>query len=183
MSVVDQTKSEMVAAVDHLKNELKNIRTGRANPAMVENVKIEVYGSEMRLKDIATITSPEPRQLLITPFDPSNAAMIGKGIDKANLGFKATVDAHSVRIQIPPMTKEIREQMIKVCRAKKEETKITIRHIRQKSNDLIKKQKSSGEIPEDMLKKLEKSIQELTDKYCKEVEEASEKKEQEVSSL
>lgn len=183
MSILDQTKTKMTAAIEHFKNDLKNIRTGRANPGMVEHVMVEVYGSSMRLKDIAAISAPEARQLLITPFDPQNAGMVGKAIEKANLGLMPIVDGHAVRIKIPPMTEEIRKKMAKICHDEREKTKVSIRNIRRDANEVVRKQKADGEIAEDMLKKLEKNIQELTDKFCKEADELSEKKEKEISTI
>ena len=103
MGIEDQTKAKMTAAIEHLKNELKGIRTGRANPGMLDNVTVEVYGSQMRIKDIASVNAPEPRQLLITPFDTQNTAAIGKAIERANLGFMPIVDGNVVRIKIPQM--------------------------------------------------------------------------------
>ncbi len=102
MSILDQTKAKMIAVLDHLKKELKSIRTGRANPAMLDHVTVEVYGSQMRIKDVASITSPEPRQLLISPFDASNKAAIAKAIEKANLGFMPIVEAISSVLRFPP---------------------------------------------------------------------------------
>lgn len=183
MSILDQTKAKMIAALEHYKNDLKNIRTGRANPGMVEHVMVEVYGSPMRLKDIASISVPESRQLLITPFDPQNAGAIGKAIEKANLGFMPIVDANAVRIKIPPMTEELRKKMAKICHDEREKAKISIRNIRRDANEAVRKEKTDGVIVEDMMKKLEKSIQELTDKYCKEADELSEKKEKEISTI
>lgn len=183
MSVLDQTKSKMTTVIEHFKNDLKNIRTGRANPGMVEHVMVEVYGSMMRLKDMASITVPESRQLLITPFDPQNASVIGKSIEKANIGFMPIVDGHAVRIKIPPMTEELRKKMAKICHEELEKTKISIRNIRRDANEAVRKQKADGDIAEDMMKKLEKSIQELTDKFCKEADDLSEKKEKEISTI
>jgi ribosome recycling factor len=183
MSILDQTKNKMTTAIEHFKNELKNIRTGRANPGMVEHVMVEVYGSSMRLKDIASITVPESRQLLITPFDPQNSPLVGKAIEKANLGFTPIVDGNVVRIKIPPMTEELRKKMAKICHEEREKAKVSIRNIRQKANEMVRKQKADGEIAEDMMKKLEKNIQELTDKFCKEADELSEKKEKEISTI
>jgi ribosome recycling factor len=183
MSVLDDTKAKMGAAIEHFKNELKNIRTGRANPGMVEHLMVEVYGSSMRLKDVASITAPEPRQLLITPFDPQNASVIGKAIEKSNIGFMPIVDANAVRINIPPMTEDLRKKMGKICHEEREKAKISLRNIRRDANELVRKQKADGEIPEDMMKKFEKGIQELTDKFCKEADELSEKKEKEISTI
>lgn len=183
MSIQEQTKVKMTNAIEHFKNALKNIRTGRANPGMVENVTAEVYGSPMRLKDIASISTPEPRQLLITPFDSKNVGVIAKAIEKANLGFMPIADGNIVRIKIPQMTEELRKKMVKICYDEKEQAKISIRNLRREANDLAKKQKNDGEIAEDMLKKIEKGIQELTDKYCKEADELAEKKEKEISTI
>jgi ribosome recycling factor len=183
MSILDQTKTKMLAAIEHFKNDLKNIRTGRANPGMVEHVLIEVYGSSMRLKDLASITVPESRQLLITPFDPQNASIIGKAIEKANIGFMPIIDGNTVRIKIPPMTEELRKKMAKICHEESEKTKVSIRNIRRDSNETVRKQKADGEIAEDMMKKFEKNIQELTDKFCREVDDLSEKKEKEISTI
>jgi ribosome recycling factor len=183
MSIVEQAKSKMAAALEHLKNDLKNIRTGRANPGMVENVMVEVYGSGMRLKDIASISTPEPRQLMITPFDPQILNAVSKSIERANLGFMPRVDGHVIRINIPPMTEEIRLKMAKLCHEEREKTKISIRNIRREANETARKQKTDGEIAEDLMKKLEKNIQELTDKSCSEADELCEKKEKEISTI
>lgn len=183
MSIIDETKTKMSSALEHFKNELKNIRTGRANPGMVEHIMVEVYGSPMRLKDIASITVPESRQLLITPFDPKNASVIGKSIEKANIGFMPIVDGGTIRIKIPPMTEELRKKMAKICHEEREKAKVSIRNIRRDANELVRKQKADGEIAEDLMKKFEKNIQELTDKFCKEADDLSEKKEKEISTI
>lgn len=180
MSILDEAKKKMLAAIEHFKNDLKNIRTGRANPGMVEHINVEIYGSMMRLKDLASITVPESRQLLITPFDRQNVSIIGKGIEKANIGFMPIVDVTSVRINIPPMTEELRKKMAKICHEERERAKVSIRNIRRDANEDIRKQKADGNMAEDMMKKLEKNIQELTDKFCKEIDEISKKKEEEI---
>jgi ribosome recycling factor len=181
--VADQTKAKMRQAVDHLKEELKKIRTGRANPAMVESVMVEVYGSPMRLKEVATITSPEARQLLITPFDGKNAAVISKAIEKANLGLQPVAEGNTVRIKIAQMDASQRQGYVKTCHQEKEKAKISVRNIRRDANELIKALKASGEIPEDQFKKLEKSIQELTDTFCKEADDITKAKEDEVMHI
>lgn len=181
--VADQTKAKMRQAVDHLKEELKKIRTGRANPAMVEGVMVEVYGSPMRLKEVATITSPEARQLLITPFDGKNAAVISKAIEKANLGLQPVAEGNTVRIKIAQMDTSQRQGYVKTCHQEKEKAKISVRNIRRDANELIKTLKASGEIPEDQFKKLEKSIQELTDAFCKEADDITKAKEDEVMHI
>ncbi len=180
MGVLDDTKAKMAAAIEHLKVELKGIRTGKANPAMLDTVHVEVYGTMMRIKDLASVTSPETRQLLVTPFDPQNTHAIAKGIEKANLGLQPIVDGNSVRLRIPQMDESVRKDMVKICRKKGEEAKVSIRNVRRDANEEIKEQKKNGEIPEDQMKKFEKQIQDFTDKFCKEADDITEQKEKEV---
>ncbi len=183
MDILDQTKAKMASALEHLTHELKSIRTGRANPGMLDHVTVEVYGSPMRIKELASITSPEPRQLLITPFDRTNTGAIGKAIEKANLGFMPIVDGNAVRIKIPSMDDNMRKEMIKLCYKRLEESKVIIRNIRRDANELVRKQKADGTLPEDMMKKLEKNIQDLTDKSCKDADDIAAKKEKEISTI
>lgn len=183
MDIAAHTKNKMNIALEHLRNELKSIRTGRANPAMLDHVMVEVYGSPMRLKDIASITTPEARMLLVTPFDTKNASTIGKAIEKANLGIMPIVDGNLVRIKIAQMDESMRKNMIKQCYKLLEDAKIAIRNIRRDSNDTVRKQKNEGILAEDMMKKMEKKIQELTDETCKEADEICAKKEKEVSTI
>lgn len=183
MDIIDQTKKKMQGAIDHLKNELKTLRTGRANPGMVEHVSVDVYGTHMRLKDLASISTPESRQLLITPFDGKNAHAIAKGIEAANLNVSAMVDGNVVRVKVPEMDTSVRQQMVKLSQKKCEETKVGIRSVRRDSNEFVKKEKSSGTIPEDLMKKYEKQIQELTDKFCKMADEVCAEKEKEILTI
>lgn len=183
MSVKDQTESKMKNALDHLRSDLQSIRTGRANPAILEPVMVEVYGTNMRLRDIASISTPEPRQLLITPFDANNSAAIGKAIEKANLNLQPITEGNAVRINVPPMDEALRKEMVKQVNKKKEDGKISIRNIRRESNDLVKKQKSDGDLSEDQVKKVEKEVQELTDQYCKEADEIASLKEKDILTV
>lgn len=183
MSVADDTKSKMQATVDHFKAELKNLRTNRANPGMVEGVSVEVYGAHMRIKELANITTPESRQILITPFDPQTAGSIAKGIEKANLNLQPMVEGHTIRINVPPMDQAMRQQIVKQGKEKAEAAKIVIRGIRQKNNEAIRKQKASGEVTEDVMKKTEKTIQEYTDQFCKQIDELLTAKEKEIMAV
>ncbi len=183
MSVTDETKSKMQATLDHYKIELKNLRTNRANPGMVEGVMVEVYGAHMRVKELANITTPEARQILITPFDPQTASPIAKGIEKANLNLQPVQDGSIIRITVSPMDESTRREIVKQGKKKAEDAKITIREIRRKNNDLIKKQKSEGVLAEDIMKKTEKAIQELTDQFCKQVDDLFTAKEKEIMAV
>lgn len=183
MGIPDQTKTKMTAAIAHLNEELKNIRTGRAHPGMVENILVESYGSTMSIKKVASLTVPEARQLLITPFDPNMKGTIAKAIEKANLGFLPMVDGNVIRIKIPPMDDSQRKEMIKLCHKRAEDAKVVIRNLRREANDEIKQQKTKGGVSEDEVKRLEKQVQDLTDKFCKEADEVAAKKEKEVSAI
>ncbi len=183
MSIVDETKSEMDKAVDHLKQELSALRTNRPSPSIVEGVIVDVYGSEMRLKDIATLSVNESRQIVISPFDPGTLPHIGKGIEKANLGLQFVVEAALVRVMFPEMNEELRKSIAKEVKDKSEKTKITVRDHRRKSNDEIRKQKSSSIITEDDQKRLEKEVQTLTDDYCKKITDLCSVKEKEIMTI
>jgi ribosome recycling factor len=183
MNVVKDIESKMKNAIEHFKVELRNLRTGRANPAVLEGVIVDVYGSDMRLKEIAQVSVSDSRQLLVSPYDPQTAGSIAKGIERANLNLMPILDGHVIRVPVPPLTEEIRKDTVKVGKKKAEDTKIQLRDIRRKGNDLIKKQKTDNEIPEDMQKKLEKQIQELTDKFCKEVDTLFSQKEKDIMEV
>lgn len=183
MSVTDQTKSKMQATIDHYKQELKTLRTGRANPAILDGVVVEVYGTQMRLKELANVSVPEPRQILITPFDPSTTSAISKGIEKANLNLQPMSEGHVIRINVPPMDESTRKEIVKQGRKKAEETKVVIREIRRKNNELVRKQKADGDITEDVMKKMEKSIQDYTDQFCKEADDLMNAKEKEIMTV
>ena len=183
MSVTKQVETKMQGAIDHLTEELKGIRTGQANPGMLDSVMVEVYGSPMRLRDIANVTRPELRQLLITPYDVNNNASIGKGIEKANLGFMPVVDGNAVRVTIPAMDENQRKEMAKLCHRRQEECKVSVRNARKEGNDTVRRMKADGDIAEDEQKRTEKQIQDLTDKYCKEADALAAKKEAEVMTI
>jgi len=181
MHTIRESKKLMEDAIDFFKTELKNIRTGRANPGMVENIQVEVYGTMMRVRDIATVSVPEPMQLLISPFDPSNGAHIAKGIEVANIGINPILEGNNmIRLNIPPMDGQMREKMIKNIGDLCEKTKVKIRQARKEANDGIKADK---ELPEDQKKKNEKDVQDLTDKYCGVADEMAKAKESEILSI
>ena len=182
-----QAREKMNAAIEHFKGELKVLRTNRANPAMVDGVivAVESYGPgvTMRLKELANVTVPEPRQLLISPFDPQTVMAIVKGIEKANLNLQAVAESGAIRITVPPMDEAMRKQIVKQGKTKAEDAKITIREIRRKYNEVARKEKTDGLITEDVMKKEEKTIQELTDKSCKDVDDLFNAKEKEIMTV
>jgi len=183
MGILDHAKAKMTAAIDHFKEELKSIRTNRANTGMVDGVVVEAYGSQMRIKELASITSPEARQLMITPFDINLKGPIAKAIEKANLGFMPIVDGNVIRIKIPPMDEKQRKEMAKLCQKRREDAKVSIRNVRRDANEDARAQKGKSVITEDEMKHIEKQVQDLTDKFCKEADDLCEKKEREVTAI
>lgn len=183
MKVIEQTKTKMKDALEHFKQELKTLRTGRANPSILDTVSVEVYGSQMRLRDVANVTAPEPRQLLVTPFDPNTAGAIAKGIEKANLNLQPILDGHVVRITIPQMDETMRKEIVKQAKKRAEDSKVIIREIRRRGNEGVRKLKADSEITEDEMKKGEKQVQELTDQYCKEIDALLTVKEKEIMTV
>lgn len=183
MDVLKETEKKMTGVLEHLKQELRSLRTGRANPASVEHVLVDVYGSKMRLSDIATVSAPEPRQLLIMPFDANNVHAILKGIEAANLNLQPSVDGNVVRVRVPEMNEAARKEIAKQVHKKNEDAKVSIRNARRDSNELVKKQKASREISEDEMKSWEKKIQDLTDKNCKLADEMASAKEKEILTV
>ncbi len=184
MSSVDaQVKAAMQAVLEHLKQELKSLRTGRASSGMLDKVQVEVYGSHVPIKNVASVTVPESRQIVVTPFDAATVHAISKGIEIANLGLNPRVDGKLIRISVPPMDESIRKQIAKQCKEHGEKSKVAMRDVRRKFNDLVRKQKTDGDISEDLMKKHEKSIQDLTDRFCKDVDAACAEKEKEIMTV
>ncbi|HRW58073.1 MAG TPA: ribosome recycling factor [Chlamydiales bacterium] len=183
MSIDQEIKNSMDHAIEHYKKELKTLRTGRANPGILDTVMVEVYGTSMKLKDVANVTTPEARQLLITPYDGNNAPVIGKAIENANLNLQPMVDGNVIRINIPPMDESIRKDMVKQGKKKAEDAKVAVREIRRKFNDQSRAKKADGDITEDELKRNEKKIQEKTDDYCKMIDKIASEKEKEILEI
>ena len=181
--IINETKKRMNVQLEHLKEELRGLRAGRASPALLEPIMCDVYGSQMRIKELATITAPEPRQLVVSPFDTTNAAHIAKAIEKANLGLRAILEGKSVRVNLPELTQDRRKELIAQCHDKREKCKIAIRTVRRDMNETAKKQKAASIITEDDLKRLEKQVQDLTDKSCKDADDIAAAKEKEISTV
>ncbi len=183
MATVDETELHMKQTIDYLSSELSNLRTQRPNPSILDSVTAEVYGTEMKIRDVASISKGDGRQLFVTPFDPQTASCIGKGIEKANLGLRPIVDGTVVRVPIPPMSEEMRKQIVKEARDKSEQAKVVIREHRRKANDFVKSQKSNNEISEDEQKKREKLVQTLTDRFCKQIDHLCAEKEKDILEI
>ena len=183
--ILADIRNKMLRSLAVLKDDLGTIRTGRATPALVENVSVTAYEgtAHMRIKEMATITTDGPRMIIISPFDPSVIKDIEKGINAANLGFNAYIDGVVVRISIPSLTSERREEYIKLAHTKLEGGRIMIRQVRHEEMADIKRKFESREISEDDKARLEKDIQAITDEMMAEIDLLRERKETELREI
>lgn len=166
-----------------LKEDLATLRAGRANAALVDKVMVEYYGVPTPLKSLANISVPEPRTLLITPFDPKSIPEIEKGINIANIGINPVNDGKVVRLQIPQMTEERRKELTKTVKHMGEDTKVAVRNLRRDANDKVKKLEKAGDYTEDDVKETLDEIQKLVDKSVKEIDEIVAAKEKEIMEV
>jgi ribosome recycling factor len=163
-----------------LGENLNTVRAGRANPALLNKVTVNYYDVPTPLKNIANIASPDPRSLLITPFDPKSIRDIEKAIMEADIGINPSNDGKSVRLQIPQLTEERRKELTKVVKKLGEEAKVAVRNVRRDAVEVLKKQEKNGDITEDDLKNDEKEVQKKTEEAIKKIDEAVAKKDAEI---
>jgi ribosome recycling factor len=177
-------EERMQQAISHCEEELKKVRTGRANPGMLDGIMVEAYGSHAPLLQVANITVPEPQQLAITPFDPSNLQAIVKAIrDDQALGLNPSDDGRIVRITIPPLTTERRQEIAKQLGDKVEEARIAMRNVRHDALKDAKAKKDSKELSEDDLKRLEKAMDDLMQSMQAKLDSMAKAKEQEIMTM
>ena len=175
-----ETEDAMDKAVEYMHHEFASVRTGKASPALVENLEVTAYGSSMRLKQLAVITSPEPRLLVIQPFDASTTKAIEKGIKESKLGIMPNVDGKLIRLRIPELSEERRITLCKTVKTMAEEARVRIRSVRRDGIEGLKKLEKESTITEDDLRTLEIEVQTLTDKSVKAIDEAVSRKEAEI---
>ena len=173
-------EERMDKVIAHLDSEYQGIRTGRAHPGLLDTVKVDYYGSQMPVKQLATINVPEPRVLIVTPFDKGSLQMISKAILQANIGMTPNIDGSNIRLVVPELTGERRKEFAKMASKLAEEAKVALRNIRRDANDQYKKDEKASEITEDDLKKLLDVAQKTTDKYIAKVDAEYKKKEKEI---
>ena len=180
----DSYEEKMTLALAHFEDELKKVRTGRAHPSMLDSIKVEVYGTQMPLNQVANITAPEPQLLQITPFDPSNLQAIASAIrNDQSLGFNPSDDGRVVRVPVPPLTEERRRQLVKQTGEKVEEARIALRNIRQDGLKDAKRKKDAKELSEDDVKRVEKEFDKLMGDYQGKIEEAFKAKEKDILTI
>jgi len=177
--IVTDTQAKMKKAVDHTLHEFSGIHTGKANPTMVEGVSVEAYGSHMRIKDCAAISTPDARMIVIQPWDKGLMQAIIKGIQTANLGFNPNADGSVIRIPLPDMSRERRQEFVKVAQRLAEEGRIQVRSVRHDALSAIKRAK----LPEDETKRTEKDIQAATDKSIEDINRHLASKEKELTTV
>jgi ribosome recycling factor len=173
----------MRSAIQSLEDDLAGIRTGRATPALVEKLSVEYYGSPVPLMQMASISVPEARQLLIKPFDPTTIKDIEKAIQASELGITPMNDGKVIRLNLPPLTEERRRDLTKFVNNRLEEARIAVRNIRRDSNKDLKEFEEEKLISEDDLKRAEEDIQKMTDKFVEEINEVGKKKETEIMEI
>jgi ribosome recycling factor len=172
------TKTEHV-----VQNEFAGVRTGKASPALVENIMVEVYGSHMRIRELAGITTPEPRVLVIQPWDMNTLHPIEKGIQKSNLGMNPAIDRKVIRLVFPELSQERRIEFTKIVKKMAEDGRVAIRHVRRDALEHLKKETKEGIVTEDEQEHAEKEIQKLTDQYIAKIDQHLVHKEKEIMTV
>ena len=170
----------MEKAAGYLVHEFATIRTGKASPSLVENIDVEAYGSMMKLKQVASISTPEPRLIVISPFDSSTVQAIERAIRESKIGINPAVDGKLIRLPIPMLSEERRRDLVKTCKTIAEETRVRLRSARREAMDALKKGEKDGSIGEDALGTFEKDVQKLTDEYVAKVDVAFAAKEADI---
>ena len=173
----------MEKALDFMKHEFSSVRTGKASPALVEGIDVDAYGSVMKLKQLALISTPEPRLLVIQPFDAATTKPIEKAINESKIGITPSVDGKLIRLPIPELSEERRKDLVKTIKTMAEETRVRIRAARRHAMDTAKKMQKEGGLTEDDLKDAETQIQKLTDKYVADVDSQVASKEADIMKI
>ena len=173
----------MEKALDFMKHEFSSVRTGKASPALVEGIDVDAYGSVMKLKQLALISTPEPRLLVIQPFDAATTKPIEKAINESKIGITPSVDGKIIRLPIPELSEERRKDLVKTIKTMAEETRVRIRAARRHAMDTAKKIQKDGALTEDDLKSAETQIQKLTDKYVADVDSQVASKEADIMKI
>jgi ribosome recycling factor len=181
--IIFTAEEGMEKALDFMKHEFSAVRTGKASPALVEGIDVDAYGSAMKLKQLALISTPEPRLIIIQPFDAANTKPIEKAINESKIGITPSVDGKIIRLPIPELSEERRKDLVKTIKTMAEETRVRIRAARRHAMDAAKKMQKEGGITEDDLKSAETQIQKLTDKFVSEVDSQSSSKEADIMKI
>ncbi|MEL4106448.1 ribosome recycling factor [Oscillospiraceae bacterium WX1] len=176
-------ENKMKKTVDVLHAQFTSVRAGRANASVLDHIRVDYYGAPTPIQQIASVSSPDPRTLVIQPWDASSLKAVEKAIQTSDLGINPTNDGRVVRLLFPQLTEERRRELVRQVSKYAEEAKVAIRNIRRDALEVFKAQKKKSEITEDDLKDIEKDLQKLTDEYAKEIDKLADKKEKELSDI
>ena len=183
LDVHKEAEEKMKRTVAVYQEELQGIRVGRANPALLDKITVDYYGTNTPLNQVASVSAPEPRLLVIKPWDVNLIPAIEKEILKSDLGLNPSNDGKLIRLPIPMLTEERRKELVKLVRKNAENAKIAVRNTRRESNDIIKKMEKDKEISEDERKLAEDEMQKITDKFIEEIDQITDKKEEELLEI
>jgi ribosome recycling factor len=175
-----EAEEKMIKTDEVVQHEFAGVRTGKASPGLVENIMVEVYSSHMRLRELAGITTPEPRMLVIQPWDATTIHPIEKAIQKANLGLNPAIQGKIIRIVLPELSEERRHEFVKIVRKMSEDGRVAIRHVRRDALEHVKKEAKNGGISEEDVEHAEKEVQKLTDQYIAKIDAHLQHKEKEI---
>ncbi len=181
--VIHEAKEKMTKSLEHLKHEFNGIRTGKASPSLIEDIRVDYYGTQTPIRDMAGINTPESRLLVIQPWDQTAVPAIVKAIQSSSLGITPIDDGRVVRIPIPELTEERRKDLDKHIKHMAEEARVSIRNIRREENDRLKKMEKAKELTEDDLYDGEKETQQMTDDFIKKIDEMLKHKEEEIFTV
>jgi ribosome recycling factor len=180
---LNDLESRMRASIDALRREFSGLRTGRASAHLLDPIQVTVYGSKMPLNQVATVSVPEPRMITVTVWDRTNIAAVEKGIRESNLGLNPVIDGTTMRLPIPPLTADRRQELIKVAHRYAEQGRIAVRNVRRDGMEALKKMEKDGEISQDEHKRDSGRVQDLTDVYVKEIDQVLQTKEAEIQKV
>ena len=178
--VIAAARDAMERSVHHLKDDLRKVRTGRANTALLDGIRVDYYGTATPLHQLANLTAPDPRLIVVSPYDKGALQAIEKAIQASDLGFTPSNDGKLVRIPIPPLTEQRRKELVKHVKKQAEHHKLGVREARREALAQVKQLEADGELPSDDRHRVEKKIQDLTDEHVKQIDGQADQKEQEI---
>lgn len=180
--VLRETEDKMKKSLEIVQHNFAAVRTGRANSGMVENIRVDYYGTSTPMKQVASISIPEPRMIVLTPWDPNAVKSIEKAINDSDLGIAPVVDGKMVRLPIPALTRERREEMVKIVHKQAEEGRVSLRGVRREANDRLKALEKDKTVTEDESFKVQTEVQKLTDRYIQSIDQAQAAKEKDLTT-
>jgi ribosome recycling factor len=178
--IIKDAEQRMQGAIESLGNELATIRTGRASPSILDRVHVEYYGQEMPINQVGSVSVPDSRTLMITPWDKAALSAIEKGIQRSDLGLNPNNDGVNIRLTIPPLTEQRRKELIKQVHKIVEDHRVSVRNVRRDANDHLKRAEKAGDLSEDENRRFQERIQKLTDKYIADIDKVQSAKEEEL---